>query len=275
MGVADRRRAFRRWARVASSPLPSRKPPPALVFQLTNSAVWSLTVECRSRARLMGVLCLTLTSYAPHSKICRTLARRRGIHGRTWRETQISSCVPRPYRDLAILFRRNGIRTKLPGFFGSREFLDASAAALGEQSAEPAERETTLPESFRALATRYFASPQFLSLSAISQTNYRRAIDRFLLEHGRRRVDHRYGHYDEHKSHGWSPSQIPRANRRRSALQRPTPARKQNTRMRELTPRRNHEQPMRDCISPDLLSIDTKLRAGSPRLAMLQAPTLR
>src|SRR5215471_10199316 len=35
----------------------------------------------------------------------------------------------------------------------------------------------------------YFASPQFLSLSATSQTNYRRAIDRFLIEHGHRRVD--------------------------------------------------------------------------------------
>src|SRR5262249_46609661 len=37
--------------------------------------------------------------------------------------------------------------------------------------------------------TRYFASPQFLSLSATSQINYRRAIDRFLVEHGHRRVD--------------------------------------------------------------------------------------
>src|SRR5262249_19627055 len=45
------------------------------------------------------------------------------------------------------------------------------------------------PVSFRALATRYFASPQFLSLSATSQTNYRRAIDRFLIAHGHRRVD--------------------------------------------------------------------------------------
>jgi integrase len=51
------------------------------------------------------------------------------------------------------------------------------------------ERKATLPGSFRALATRYFASPQFLSLSATSQTNYRRAIDRFLIEHGHRRVD--------------------------------------------------------------------------------------
>jgi len=34
---------------------------------------------------------------------------------------------------LRFYFRRNGIRTKLPGSFGSREFLDAYAAALGEQ----------------------------------------------------------------------------------------------------------------------------------------------
>ena len=90
---------------------------------------------------------------------------------------------------LRFYFRRNGIRTKLPGLFGSREFLDAYAAALGDQCAQPAERNATLPGSFRALATRYFASPQFLSLSATSQTNYRRAIDRFLIEHGHRRVD--------------------------------------------------------------------------------------
>jgi hypothetical protein len=38
-------------------------------------------------------------------------------------------------------------------------------------------------------ARRYFASPHFLSLSAATQTNYRRAIDRFLIEHGHRRVD--------------------------------------------------------------------------------------
>ena len=87
---------------------------------------------------------------------------------------------------LRYYFRRNGIRTKLPGLFGSREFLDAYAAALGEQSGQPAERKATLPGSFRALATRYFA---FLSLSATSQINYRRAIDRFLVEHGHRRVD--------------------------------------------------------------------------------------
>jgi hypothetical protein len=90
---------------------------------------------------------------------------------------------------LRFYFRRNGIRTRLPGSFGSREFLDAYAAALGEQPAEPAGRKaTTLPGSFRALATRYFASPQFLSLSATSQTNYRRAIDRFLVEHGHRAI---------------------------------------------------------------------------------------
>src|SRR5262249_31532706 len=44
-------------------------------------------------------------------------------------------------------------------------------------------------DSFRALATRYFASPQFLSLSTTSQINYRGAIERFLVEHGHRRVD--------------------------------------------------------------------------------------
>ena len=40
---------------------------------------------------------------------------------------------------LRYYFRRNGIRTKLPGLFGSGEFLDAYAAALSEQSGQPAE----------------------------------------------------------------------------------------------------------------------------------------
>jgi len=46
---------------------------------------------------------------------------------------------------LRFYFRRNGIRTRLPRSFGSREFLDAYAAALGEQTVEPAERKGILP----------------------------------------------------------------------------------------------------------------------------------
>src|SRR5262245_31249297 len=68
-------------------------------------------------------------------------------------------------------------------------FLTPTPQPWASNPANPAERKGTLPGSFRALATRYFASPQFLSLSATSQINYRRAIDRFLVEHGHRRVD--------------------------------------------------------------------------------------
>jgi len=54
---------------------------------------------------------------------------------------------------LRFYFRRNGIRTRLPGSFGSREFLDAYAAASGEQTAEPAERKGTrlIPRAGNAL----------------------------------------------------------------------------------------------------------------------------
>ena len=87
-------------------------------------------------------------------------------------------------------FRRNGRRIKLPGAFGSQEFLDAYAAALGEQCQDnPPSRKPAGHGTFAALAARYYASPQFLALSPTSRTGYRRAIERFLGEHGHRRVD--------------------------------------------------------------------------------------
>lgn len=86
-------------------------------------------------------------------------------------------------------FRRNGKRTALPGAFGSREFLDAYAALLGEKAPEPVARPKPDDRSFRALAARYFGSPQFHQLSAGSRKNYRRVVEGFCAEHGERRVD--------------------------------------------------------------------------------------
>jgi site-specific recombinase XerD len=88
-------------------------------------------------------------------------------------------------------FRRNGRRIKLPGAFGSHDFLDAYAAALGGQRGQDNQpsRKSAGHGTFAALAARYYASPQFLALSPTSRTGYRRAIERFLGEHGHRRVD--------------------------------------------------------------------------------------
>ena len=86
-------------------------------------------------------------------------------------------------------FRRNGKRTPLPGLPGCSEFMDAYATLLSNrpQNAEP--RPAVAPKTFAALATRYFGSPQYQSLSTSSRTNYRRVIDGFLEDHGHRRVD--------------------------------------------------------------------------------------
>ena len=72
--------------------------------------------------------------------------------------------------------------------FGSREFLDAYAAALADQCQDPPARKQAGEGTFAALAARYFASPKFLALSPSSPTGHRRAIERFLRDHGHRRV---------------------------------------------------------------------------------------
>ena len=86
-------------------------------------------------------------------------------------------------------FRRLGIRTALPGLPGSSEFMDAYAAALANAPKDsPVLRRQVAPGTFDALAVRYFGSPQFHALSPTSRTAYRRVIDSFLEEHGRRRI---------------------------------------------------------------------------------------
>jgi integrase len=87
-------------------------------------------------------------------------------------------------------FRRNGRRAVLPGLPGSREFMDAYAAALSEHTAPlRPKRESAKPGTFARLATVYFASANFRNLSPTSRRNYRRIIDGFIRVHGHRRVD--------------------------------------------------------------------------------------
>jgi integrase len=86
-------------------------------------------------------------------------------------------------------FRRSGKRTALPGLPGSREFMDAYAACLAHQEPPRKRRAAPAAGTLAALAVLYYGSAQFLRLSLTSRGNYRRVIDRFLVEHGHRRVD--------------------------------------------------------------------------------------
>jgi integrase len=87
-------------------------------------------------------------------------------------------------------FRRpGGKRLALPGVPGSDEFMTAYKAALagrGVPAADPKVRGE--PGTFSRLAAQYFASPDFLRLRTRTQHVYRLVIDRFLVEHGHRRV---------------------------------------------------------------------------------------
>jgi enterobacteria phage integrase len=87
-------------------------------------------------------------------------------------------------------FRRHGKRVRLIGVPGSREFLDSYAAAFGSQAlSNPSSRQPAAPGTFAALANAYFASSYYRALAAVTRTDYRRVLDRFLKEHGHRRVD--------------------------------------------------------------------------------------
>ena len=87
-------------------------------------------------------------------------------------------------------YRRGGRRIPLPGRPGEAEFMDAYQRASADfKPAEP-KTATAAAGSFDALAVAYYRSPQFLSLSAASQVNYRRLIDRWRKKHGARPVTH-------------------------------------------------------------------------------------
>jgi enterobacteria phage integrase len=87
-------------------------------------------------------------------------------------------------------FRRpGGKRLALPGVPGSDEFMTAYKAALAGQGVPAvAPKVRGEPGTFSRLAAQYFVSPDFLRLRTRTQHVYRLVIDRFLTEHGHRRV---------------------------------------------------------------------------------------
>jgi len=87
-------------------------------------------------------------------------------------------------------FRRpGGKRIALPGAPGSAEFMAAYKAALaGEDVPVAAPKSRGEPGTFNRLTAQYFVSPDFLRLRVRTQHVYRLVIDRFLTEHGHRRI---------------------------------------------------------------------------------------
>lgn len=74
-------------------------------------------------------------------------------------------------------FRRKGARTPLPGRPGSKEFMAAYATAL-EGTPKAARKGTVVEGTFDDLINRYYASPRYTELRGITQSNYRRVIER-------------------------------------------------------------------------------------------------
>ena len=87
-------------------------------------------------------------------------------------------------------FRRpGGRRIPLPGLPGSDEFMAAYRTALaGEDAPATKPKVRGEPGTFSRLTAQYFASPEFLRLRTRTQYAYRLVIERFLAEHGHRRV---------------------------------------------------------------------------------------
>lgn len=85
-------------------------------------------------------------------------------------------------------FRRHGKSVALLGIPGSQAFMDAYAAALGSEAPKVPARPNVAPRSFAALAQAYFGSPRFGMLAPSTRLSNRRAIERFLVDHGHRAV---------------------------------------------------------------------------------------
>src|SRR4029077_18145431 len=62
----------------------------------------------------------------------------------------------------AVLFRRFGKRTPLPGLPGLDEFMRVYSTLLSAPSKIVPQRPIAAPKTFAALAIRYFSSPQYL-----------------------------------------------------------------------------------------------------------------
>jgi len=92
-----------------------------------------------------------------------------------------------------VLFyvRRPGFKlVPLPGLPGSKEFMEAYAAALDPQTAPKLEigANRTKPGTVDALVARYFRSADYTSLAKSTQATYGNIIERFRIEHGDKRV---------------------------------------------------------------------------------------
>src|SRR5476651_1435591 len=85
-------------------------------------------------------------------------------------------------RRMRYYFRRHGKQIALPGLPGSNEFMATYAAQLDNTLKRVELRPKAAPGTFAALAIRYYGSPQYLSLSITSRSNYRRVIDGILEE---------------------------------------------------------------------------------------------
>jgi len=83
-------------------------------------------------------------------------------------------------------FRRgHGPRIALPGLPGEPNFMAAYQSALGSERLAAKLNSKMLrggPGSFDRLVTEYFVSPEFRRLGATTQINYRRVIERFVLD---------------------------------------------------------------------------------------------
>jgi integrase len=84
-------------------------------------------------------------------------------------------------------FRRGDVNLRLPGAPGSKEFMDAYAAAL-TGSPPPVGASKVAPGSMSALAASWYASHSFTGLTTTSQRTYRRLLEAFLKDHGHRLV---------------------------------------------------------------------------------------
>ena len=82
-------------------------------------------------------------------------------------------------------FRRgHGMRFALPGLPGEADFMTAYQAALHSEkvAAKLVVKRRGNPGTFDRLVTEYFVSPEYRRLGATTQVNYRRVIERFVLD---------------------------------------------------------------------------------------------
>jgi site-specific recombinase XerD len=90
---------------------------------------------------------------------------------------------------LRYYFRRNGKSYRLPDDPRSRPFLDAYSTLLVDTArGELPQRVAPGEGTFAALALLYYGSAEFKGRSPATKSKYRRIIDKFCEEHGRRAV---------------------------------------------------------------------------------------